>query len=153
MSDNVESTAKGLLDNLDNPAIDKEVEIIDNRSQSELLKNSTFSFLRAQMKDVERYKAVINNALDSLNERILKNELDAKDTLTVINSLSTQVTAKTQVLLEPFKAIPNSSSPLLPPPKPDEESDLSKGINSLSGEEFKLMEKFFRAVQHSSKEE
>ncbi len=142
----VEADALDILNAMDSPIVAKDAEVIQNRSQSELLRNSTFDFLQKQMKDIDNYKIVIHNALASLNERIAKNEIDAKDTLSIINSLTAQVTAKTQVILEPFKAAPQSSSPLLAPPKDTDDTSFQRGISEMSSQDLQLLDSFIRKV-------
>lgn len=146
--DIIEKDAKELLGNLDNPSLEEEANDISVQSQSDLLRNTTFSFLQRQMATIGGYETVIANALSLLNERILAKELDVESTLKVVNSLSSQVTGKTSVLLEPFKAAPQSSSPLIPPARQESESDLDRGLKDLSSDELKTLEKFYRAVSY-----
>ena len=143
---NLEEDVGLILQKIDDPTIEKEVALT-NQSQSEMLRNSTFRFLQDQMKTIGNYKIVIDNALKSLNDRIIHNELDAKDTLSVISSLTAQVTSKTAVILEPFKPSPQSSSPLLTPPRPEEDNSFQKGINELSPQDLQLLDSFMKKLE------
>lgn len=118
-------------------------------SQVDYLRERTFSFLTKSMQEMEDYKTVIKNGLTKLNERILHNELDADDVLKVINSLSSQVTGRTAVLLEPFKPSNQAPSPLLPPAPVQklEETDIEKGMKSLSSSDLQLLDKFIRVIE------
>jgi hypothetical protein len=145
MSDLEEDIGK-ILTKIDNPEIEKQLAPVTFSSQSELLRNSTFKFIQDQMKTIENYKSVIDNALNSLNDRILHNELDAKDTLSVISSLTGHVTSKTAVILEPFKAAPQSSSPLLSPPKNEDDSSFQKGLSEMSTQDLQLLDSFIRKI-------
>lgn len=138
--------AEVIISTIDNGTVDKDVEIVESKSQAEMLRFNTFKFLQSQMKDIEQYRNVINNALKSLDDRILKNELDAKDTLQVINSLTTQITDKTSVLLAPFRA-PATGSTLLTPPKEDSDSSFEKGVKDMSTEDLQLFNKFIRSIE------
>jgi hypothetical protein len=118
-------------------------------NQADYLRERTFSFLTKSMQEMEDYKTVIKNGLANLNERILHNELDADDVLKVINSLSSQVTGRTAVLLDPFKPSNQTPSPLLPPaPSPRvEETDIEKGMKNLSSNDLQLLDKFIRVIE------
>lgn len=143
--------AKELLDNIDNPAIAEEANQAVGYSQSELLRKSAFSFLSRQMASIDKYEEVIENALSLLNERVLAKEVDVDSTLKIVNSLSSQVTGRTVAVLDPLKPAPQSSSPLLSPPKVGEDNDFEKGLSSLSSDDLKILDKFFK-VANSIKE-
>ena len=147
-----EENTKIILSKIDDDDVMKEADAISSTSQGELLRNSTYRFIQDQMRTVENYKKVINNALRSLDERIDKNELDAKDTLSVISSLSSQVTHRTQVILEPFKPSPQSSSPLLTPPRQEDSSPMEKGIESLSSQELQILDSNIRKINSIKKD-
>lgn len=142
----IETSVTSIVGRLDDPAIIRETSVVNSVSQSELLRNSTYRFLQEQMKTIENYKLVIDNALVSLNDRISHNELDAKDTLSVISSLSAQVTSKTAVILEPFKAAPQSSSPLLSPPKAEDDTSFQKGLSEMSTQDLQLLDNFIKKI-------
>lgn len=152
MDDIITRDARELLDNIDNPIIAEEAAQVATQSQSDLLRSTMFSFLRRQMHSISKYETVIDNALSLLNERIVAKELDVEATLKVINSLSSQVTGKTAVIIEPFKPAPQSSSPLLTPPKATDDNDFERGLSSMSSDDLKVLDKFFR-VASSIKED
>ena len=143
MENNTEDTIVQIIDGLDDVHEVQRIEPADVR-----LKNKLLDLVSGQVGEIAKLDRIISKGLSSLESRLEVNELSAQDTLNVINTLSNKKIDLTTAILDPFKAAPGGTSPLLPPAKEkDDNTDLERGLREMKPEELKALEKVFRVLQ------
>jgi len=148
MVDKTEANIVEIMTGLDDSK-SKDVQVIRMKSQSELLRDSLTEFVQGQLCEITRLDTVISKGLQSLENRLDLNELNAADTLNVINTLSNKKTDLATALLEPFKPSTTAPSPLLTQPKEkDLTSDFEQGVKEMTSEQLKILDKLIRVTQN-----
>lgn len=151
MNEKTEDDIVTIMNDLDKPA-DKDVQVIRIKSQSELLRDSLTGFVQGQLGEISKLDRVINLGLSSLANRLEANELNAADTLNVVNTLSNKKTDLSTALLDPFKPSTTAPSPLLTQPKEKEDkSDFEQGLKEMTSDEQKIIDRVFRMLQQNDK--
>lgn len=144
---NVTEDATQLLNGLDNPIVEMEAEVVNYRTQSDLLRNSTYEFIRNHQQFFSKHKQVLNHILDKIDEKVMTNELSPDQMLSVFSTISNKLNEGTEITMRPFEPAPQGSSPLLPPPKEAElEDNFQKGINAMSGQDSALLNAFIKKI-------
>ena len=148
MNENTEETIVTIMKDLDDKDIEKDVEVQRIEPADIRLKNKLLDLVSGQVGEIAKLDTIISKGLTSLETRIELNELSAQDTLNVINTLSNKKVDLATAILDPFKAAPGGTSPLLPPAKEKSgESDLIEGLKKMPSDDLKKLEKLFRVAQ------
>lgn len=123
----------------------EEVQVVRMKSQSELLRDALGGYVQGQVLEIKKLDEIISKGLRSLEKRLDADELNAADTLNVINTLSNKKTDLTTAILDPFKPSTTAASPLLQPPKEREDlSDFEQGLKELPPESLKILDNYIR---------
>jgi len=148
MENKTEDTIVEIMSGLNNEDVSHDVEMQRIEPADVRLKNKLLDLVSGQVGEIAKLDRIISKGLTSLEDRIVLNELSAQDTLNVINTLSNKKIDLTTAILDPFKAAPGGTSPLLPPAKEkDDNTDLERGLKEMSPEQLKVVEKLFRVLQ------
>ena len=138
-----------VLQNTNDPSIQKELNNLQNIDPKDVLRESIMNFFKNRLLQIEEEKDLKNIVIQTIINKISDNELSITQLLGLLNSLQNQSQNSIESILTLFRPVPNTVSPIFD----SKNKEVDTPFNNLKPEESQAISYLTKIILHQKSKE